>query len=138
MGIDNMKVSVLHITFFLFFVSFFSSSSASNLEPSQTVVYYFDALKTGNIEAIKNSVAGEFYAEQKILLEENAQYPNFLRKNFANASFRLGNIYQPSADRAIVNVTIYFADGSESPTVFHLERISADYTWRIVKEVNNF
>jgi hypothetical protein len=138
MEIDKMKIRLLHVIAFLFFIGSFASSNASNLDPSQTVVYYFDALKTGNIEGIKNSVAGEFYEDQRILLEENAQYSAFLRKNFANASFRLGNIHQPSADRAVVNITIYFADGSESPTVFHLERASTDYTWRIVKEVNNF
>lgn len=132
-----MKVNVLCAAFFIYFLGFFSLSNAAALEPTQTVAYYFDALKSGNIEVIKNSVAGEFYQQQKILLEENAQYSNFLKKNYADASFRLENTYQPSADHAVVNITIYFKDGSESPTVFHLKR-DDDYTWKIIKEVIKF
>ncbi len=131
-----MKTIILRITLCLCLLGSFANAGA--LEPTQTVVFYFDALKSGNIEGIKSSIAGEFYKEQKVLLEENAQYPAFLQKNYANASFRLENTYQPSPDRAVVNVTIYFADGNQSPTVFHLKRASADYTWRIVKEVTSF
>jgi hypothetical protein len=138
MGINKMKINALRIILFLCFLGLFSFSYAGALDPSATVINYFDALKSGNVEGIKSSVAGEFYEEQKVLLEQNPQYPAFLRKNYGNAAFRLENTYQPSADRAVINVTIYFADGSESPTVFHLERASTDYTWRIVKEVVNF
>ncbi len=133
-----MKINSLWITLWLGLLGLCSFSYAGALEPSETVIYYFDALKSGNVEAIKSSVAGEFYQEQKVLLEENAQYSTFLKKNYTNAWFRLENTHQPSSDRAVVNGTIYFADGSESPTVFHLERAPTDYTWRIVKEVINF
>jgi hypothetical protein len=55
----------------------------------QVLMPFFNALKSGNIEIIKKHISPELYARYRVLLDENRQYPQFLRDYYKDISFRV-------------------------------------------------
>ena len=68
-----MNKTIVYILLAVFLVSF-SSIAANALEPNDTVLSYFQALKNGDIETIKGLITGEMYNKRKVLLEQNENY----------------------------------------------------------------
>lgn len=64
--------------------------------PNQTVLQFFEASKIGDVETMKQLIAGPFYERRIVLLEQNMDYPEFLSDFYAGASisvrrFEIGN-----------------------------------------------
>lgn len=126
----NVLALSLIVIFFLFSFNLFHVLAA---EPSDTVISYFEALKNGDTEIIKNYIAGEFYEKNKALLEENTKYPEFLRNYYEGAEFRIRNSFEAGNDE-IVEIGINFPNGSESIKKLRLKRYN-DTSWKIVQEI---
>ena len=56
--------------------------SAQDTGPAYTVMQYFSACQRGDIDEIKSLVAGPLYAKKSSLLNNNADYSNFLIQQF--------------------------------------------------------
>ena len=48
---------------------------------------FFEALKNGDVSSLLELISGEMYRNNKVLLEQNEQYPEFLRKYYSGAKF---------------------------------------------------
>ena len=46
---------------------------------NETVSPFLEALKNGDVSLIKQYIAGDMYESRRILLEQNKEYPEFLR-----------------------------------------------------------
>ena len=56
---------------------------------NETVFPFLEALKNGDVSLIKQYIAGDMYESRRILLEQNKEYPEFLRKYYqTNSSFQ--------------------------------------------------
>ena len=73
----NKCLSIVMMTILMVAVCYTASTAAG---PSETVIQFFEASKNGDVEAMKDLIAGPFYDSRKTLLEMNKDYPEFLKK----------------------------------------------------------
>ncbi len=74
---------------------------------------FLEALAQGDLQVIKQFLAPRHYARYQTLLERNPEYPEFLRKHYAGASFQLNDISTDNGNY-VGQVTVYWGDGRQS------------------------
>lgn len=77
-------VSILLATVLMIILSYADSYAT---EPFETVTQYFNASQRGDVEAMKQLIAGPFLENRRVLLEMNKNYPDFLKKFYDGAIF---------------------------------------------------
>ena len=114
----------------------FSFSTPSYaIEPSDTVARYIEALKNGNVYELKTILGGSLYTSRRVLLEENTEYPQFLRKRFQQAQITLeGSPEDLGNNKKGLHIKMLFPDGSTNVTKLVLEQTSTG-TWKIIQEL---
>jgi hypothetical protein len=111
----------------------FGSFDANALEPNDIVLSYLQALKDGNIEAIKDSIAGELYKKRKVILEQNENYSEFLKKFYQDAEFQLTKTTTKD-DKVFISVDVDFSGRKSNFTFLLLKNTSGN--WKIYEEIN--
>jgi ABC-type transporter MlaC component len=125
-----MNKTILCILSAVLIVSF-GAIKARASTPSDAVLSYFQALKNGDVETIKASITGDMYKKRKVLLEQNKNYPEFLKNVYKGAQFRIKDVSIKDND-AVVSVEVIFPDRK---TQFILYLIKDDLgNWKIFKE----
>lgn len=79
----------------------------------------FDALRDGDLAALKRYLEPDAYAQYRVLFEQNGQYDQFLRDYYANADFQLGEVDKVD-DGYLAQVTIHWPDGHSAVTKWHV------------------
>ena len=77
------------------------------------ILPFFTALKDGDINAIKRYVSSDMYSKYKRLLEDNKEYPKFLRDYYRGAKFRMERTTKNDS-HVVVDVMIEFPNGYRS------------------------
>ena len=114
-----MKKLALILSFLsLIFISTISNaqeiplSNSFYLEIQDSVIYpFFNALKDGDINAIKRYISSDMYSEYYRLLEQNRDYPEFLRNYYKGAKFRTKRAKRIDG-YVVVDIVIEFPNGS--------------------------
>lgn len=89
-------------------------SGSSNVEIQDNVVLpFFAALRNGDVNAIKRYISSDMYSTYKRLLEDNKEYPKFLRDYYRDAKFHVERTNKVD-DRVEFDVVIEFPDGNRS------------------------
>ena len=128
-----MNKTILCILLAVFIVSF-SAIEAKALGPDDTVLSYFQALKNGDIETIKDSITGEMYKKRKVLLEQNENYSEFLKNVYQGAEFQIKKTTIKDND-AVVTVKVNFPDRQKEFVLF-LKKDNLG-NWKIFNEITN-
>lgn len=102
--------------------------SAHKAAISRTVLTYFRALQGGNVVRLKDYLSEEEYRQYKVLLEQNREYPRFLKDFYRGASFHVGDVVRHE-DHTIINVTISRPSGNSSFTLLLKQDLAG--RWRI-------
>lgn len=90
------------------------SAGSLQLEIQDTVVYpFFMALKNGNVESFKTFFSVDMYNENKRLLEENTEYPEFLRSYYQGTDISVLKAVKVDGE-VEYDVLIKFPNGSQS------------------------
>ena len=102
--------------------------------PADTVRQFYLASQNGNITEMQQLIAGTFYNRRKILLEENSEYPYFLRTHYLDTRITVGKIIM-DYDNAVATVTagISYPDGSRESHRLVLKQ-DDNGEWKIVGE----
>ena len=79
---------------------------------NDVVLPFLDALKNGDVDLIKHYIAGEIYENKRVLLENNEEYPEFLRSYYQDVEFYIEKVVE-SVDYIEVHVVIEFSNGDE-------------------------
>lgn len=116
-----MKIIMLLIYFIVvvFTATPLSAQSAdvepfSDIEIQDTVILpYLNALKNGEVNEIKKYISAAMYNEYKTLLEQNKEYPKFLRNYYKNAKFSVVRASEIDGEVEF-DVLIEFPNGSQS------------------------
>ena len=106
--------------------------SPEYLEPVQADKAFhplFSAMKNGEVEKIKNYISGEMFERNRVLLEQNREYPDFLRKFYNGVQFKVVEVVR-SGDIVVANIMIIFQDGYESEIRLQLHRDRSGLTGR--------
>jgi len=91
----------------------------------------FKGMKNGDVVVIQQHLSG--LSEYKVLLEQNKDYPAFLRDFYRGATFSISRV-TPTADGGmVVDVVIQLAGGSRSVTQLNVKRFDdAPAKWRVI------
>jgi hypothetical protein len=129
-----MKKSAFWVLAVALFQSNPALQAAQPASPDECVVQFFEASKNGDLKTMKQLIAGSFYAQRKTLLEENAQYPDFLRKHYADTRLQVTSMRE---ERGVwmAEVRIKFPDGSVDSNKWLLQK-DASGTWKIIDEMH--
>ena len=102
---------------------------SSAQEPQDVVKTYFQAMQNGDVETMKAHMGGKLYEKRKILLEQNRNYPTFLRNHYDGGQIKVGEV-----NDGVVTVEVQFPDGSINS--HHLVVKKDDLgQWKIVDEL---
>ena len=103
-------------------------------EITATFTSLFAAFRAGDVETIKSFLSPEEYARNKVLFEENFEYPAFLRKFYQPATVRIGDIHSilNATDDVIAEFIVEFPGGETLNTHMRLSRVGAG-RWTIKK-----
>jgi hypothetical protein len=74
---------------------------------TETMEPYFDALKSGDVSIIKQLISGRMHERNKTLLEQNTEYPEFLRSYYQNVTFAVKNV-ETYGDDILVTAMLEF------------------------------
>ena len=103
------------------------------------VLPFLDALKNGDVDLIKHYIAGEIYENKRVLLENNEEYPDFLRSYYHDVEFYIENALE-SVDYIEVHVVIEFSNGHEGNAKIFLGKDMNKFpgqleeaTWKIIE-----
>ena len=124
-------VCVLAIVLFMGDQALLAAGPAS---PDECVAQFFEASKNGDTARMKQLIAGTFYNQRKVLLEENTTYPDFLRKYYEGARLQITSMRE---DRGgwVVEVRITFADGTVDSNKWLVQK-DATGTWKIIQDIH--
>lgn len=109
-----------------------------SLIQEQVLLPFFEALKTGNVSEIKKHMSPSLYEQNRVLLEENADYPDFLRSYYRDVRFSVVKAETGIAEEDIfVHVALKFSDGRNSVNELKVSKLKQDGqpsdTWVIDK-----
>jgi len=102
------------------------------LQPFQTDEAFhplFSAMKNGEVGKIKNYISGEMLQRNRVLLEQNREYPDFLREFYDGAQFKVVEVVR-NGNIVVANIRIIFQDGYESEIRLQLHRDRSDIAGR--------
>ncbi len=104
------------------------------------LISYFEALKSGDVAALKDLLSADAYAEYKALIESNAEYPAFLRNYYRGLDYRIDTV-EPAGRELSARVAIKFPDAEPIDSTFILRREkdaaaenAVPATWRIAEQ----
>jgi len=92
----------------------------------------FKALKDGDVNTIKQYLGGDALEKNRTLLEENANYPKFLRNYYRHADFRIEKVEKKDDADIVIGVKTFFPDGQTSAFNLQLQKIKD--AWLIVDD----
>jgi hypothetical protein len=109
--------------------------SAEAEEPSDTVVNYTEALRAGDTAGVKSYIGGRLYEKREVLLDQNEEYPDFLRKRYDGAVFQISDeLIDLGAQGQGIAIEVSFPTGHISKSIVIVEQ-AQDGSWEIVDEV---
>ncbi len=106
---------------------------------NQTVLPFCEALKNGNVNLIKMYISEDLFEKNKVLLEQNKKYPEFLRNYYKGVKFQIGKIVEID-DKMTFNIVIECPNGDCNHSKLQLRKarnssLQGDKleTWKIVE-----
>jgi uncharacterized membrane protein YvbJ len=127
-----MKKNGLYIVLSILIATFISVAAYAST-PNDTVLNYFQALKNGDVGTIKELIAGELYEKRKVLLEQNENYSEFLKKNYQYFEVEITGTTINDND-AQINAEVNSPDGKRPFTLFL--KIDDLGNWIIFNEIS--
>ena len=133
-----MGRNILYLVIICLFICFSSNSllKAASKEVreagSNTVIPFFNALMSGDVDGMKKYISKEYYDKNRALLDENTEYPGFLMEYYQGATFQISHINMVDGN-IIVGVEILFPNETRGDYVVYLKQ--EEDVWKI-QEIN--
>ena len=106
-----------------------------------TISSYFEALKKGDVDTIKNLLSKEVYQSYKALIETNTEYPAFLRDYYQGLEYDVETVEEEANDIR-VSVTMRLPDKGTVTSTFIMRKTmtgaasdASGGQWQIVENV---
>lgn len=103
-----------------------------------TVLPYYGALQAGDVASLRRYLSAKRYAANRVLIEQNSEYPDHLRKHLEGAGFELLKLTADEKSESMTAlVRIYWPNGRETQAVLGLiEEPSGnnDINWKIDRD----
>ena len=103
---------------------------------NETVMPFCLALKAGDVNSIKQYLSKDMYQKNRTLLEQNKEYPEFLRTYYQGARFQVVKA-EETENNILVNVEIEYPNGRRNFGKLRLEKDNQDVygsgSWKIME-----
>jgi hypothetical protein len=129
-----MKTGAIWVLAMAVFLGAQALGAAEPTSPSDCVMQFFEASKNGDLNAMKQLMAGSFYNQRRTLLEENTTYPDFLRKHYADTRLQVISLREERGGW-VAEVRIKFPDGTVDSNKWLVQK-DASGTWKIIDQVH--
>jgi len=83
----------------------------------------FKALKEGDVSTIEGLLDADLFRQYRVLLEQNEDYPQYLRDYYRGATFEIQGI-ESDNDRYTADVHIQWPDGKRIPVLMSAKKRS--------------
>lgn len=100
---------------------------------------FFEALQRGDVSSLLKLISGEMYKNNRVLLEQNKQYPEFLRNYYNGVKFKVEKAEKMSED-VVVEIVVEFPNGIQRTMKLQLsgdtnkQNTSGHmFDWKIIK-----
>ena len=111
-----------------------SLAGAVDRGPADTVRQFYLASQNGNVSEMQQLIAGTFYNRRKVLLEENSEYPDFLRSHYLDTRVTVDKVITDDINAvAVVTASISYPDGNRESHELVLRQDDTG-NWKIVGE----
>lgn len=129
-----MRKFLLNLCFIFSFALQVAPVYADDIKILETVELYTQALKSGDVEELKSLLGGRLYEKRRALLEENAEYSDWLKQYYAGASFSFptGVTSSDQDPGKHVTVDIHLGSGQTVATHLLLQSSAGSDKWKIV------
>jgi hypothetical protein len=98
----------------------------------------FQAMKDGDVATIEQYSSGHMSSEYKKLLEQNRDYPAFLRNFYKGATFSIAGVTPAPDGDIVVDVAIQLRGGSKSIMRLNAKRFDGDPAqWKVTGVARN-
>jgi hypothetical protein len=123
------------------------TADSSELSDSQiadeTLLPYFEALKNGDVDSIKQYLAGKMLQRYRVLLEQNKTYPDYLRNYYNGTEFSIVEVQLVDND-ILASVIIAFPGKESVRSGYYLRKYNdtgsgtgvTNGTWKIVRQID--
>ena len=110
-----------------------SAMSQENIHSASALVRQFcDALKTGNVGVLDSLIGGDLSIQLKPLLQDNQDYPEYLRQHYSQTTFSIDSILEKMGV-VVARVTVDVPGGPTQTWILNLQKGNAD-EWKIMKQ----
>jgi len=100
-------------------------------EAKNTVSSFFNGLMNGDLNEIKQYISTEYHHNNRNLLDDNKEYPIFLKEYYHGAKMSLLDMYM-AGDNIKVDVEILFPNQTKGAYVIHLGQ-EDNSTWKVFR-----
>jgi hypothetical protein len=99
-------------------------------EAQRTATEFVAALQAGDVHHLKQVLAGKAYEQYNVLLEQNQEYPAFLRQYYTGATMDVEEV-RKEGEEVVVEVRMAFPSGERNTALLRMQRLSEE-TMKIV------
>jgi hypothetical protein len=110
-------------------------SQESSHAVSAVVLQFFEALKTGNVRALDSLLGGDFSIQMKPLLQDNQDYPEYLRQHYSQTTFSIDHLLE-KLGVVVARVTVDFPGDTTQTWTLTLKKGNAG-EWNIMKQMES-
>jgi hypothetical protein len=110
-------------------------SQESSHAASALVLQFFEALKTGNVRVLDSLLGGDLSIQMKPLLQDNQDYPEYLRQHYAQTTFSIDHLLE-KLGVVVARVTVDFPGGPTQTWTLTLKKGKAG-EWKIMKQMES-
>ena len=128
-----MRIKKIICHFLLLISLSVPSVFSADREIIETVVNpFFRALQNGDVETVGSLIADPLYSQVKVLLNDNKEYPDFLRNYYLDSHIEIINIYDYPPEHKKVYLELYLSD--EKQLIELQLHKSASGDWKVTKQ----
>ena len=109
------------------------SYSAENTIVETTIMPFYDALKNGDVVAVEAYIGDPLYSQVKVLLQDNQEYPDYLRQYYSNSYIEVTNVSDQSADYKNVYLDLYLSSSEKQSIELQLHKTTTG-DWKVTKQ----
>jgi len=103
--------------------------------PADTVLNYFQACENGDVNTIRSLIVDRFYQRRRVLLEDNEEYPEFLRSYYSGMRIEIiATEVEGENGNAAVRFEQTFPNGNIIDATLILKK-NTDSIWKISDEI---
>jgi len=119
-------------------ISFFAYQSyAQENVASETLMPFFNALKSGDTAKLLQYIDGPLYKKNKVLLQQYNNYSDLLKTKYEKAEFIINKISATDREELVADVLIISPNGNTINRKFFLQKKEGSNSWRIIDEIRS-